>query len=128
MNPKLVPMRAALTITLSLPPKELSPNARVHWSKRSKLVKRCRMASFIVGRGIKPPKPFERASIQYTFYWPDKRSHDDDNAVASCKAYRDGLADAGIVADDAKFTTLPAVMRYDKTNPRLEIEVTEVPS
>ena len=46
---------------------------------------------------------------------------DDDNAAASCKAYRDGIAD-GLRMDDHGLTqaTTP-IMLVDKANPRLEI-------
>jgi len=39
----------------------------------------------------------------------------------------DGIADAGVVANDHDLTQLPAVQRIDKEHPRVEITITEVP-
>jgi Holliday junction resolvase RusA-like endonuclease len=62
--------------------------------------------------------------MQAVFYWPDKRRRDDDNASASLKAYRDGVADAGLVSDDSSIRALPAVLDMDKQNPRVQITLT----
>jgi crossover junction endodeoxyribonuclease RusA len=43
-------------------------------------------------------------SIHWEFHPKTATRPDDDNCIASCKAYRDGIADA-LGIDDAKFTT-----------------------
>ena len=60
-------------VFLPWPPKELSPNASIHWAKKAK---------------------FKKA-----FYPPDKRHRDADNMVAAIKSGLDGLADALMVND-----------------------------
>jgi hypothetical protein len=59
--------------------------------------------------------------MECVFYWPDRRKHDDDNASASGKGARDGIADAGLVRDDSSIRALPAIFEVDSANPRLEI-------
>lgn len=116
-----------VTVTLPLPAKCLSPNARVHWAKKAKATKNARFMAYIALAMPYPPR-WERATLGMTFYWPTKAAHDDDNAAASCKAYRDGIADAGIVANDRGISTLPPVMLHDKKNPRVVLTITNTPS
>ena len=107
------------TITLPLPARELSPNARVHWAKKSPITKAHRMKAQIqtdiclmIGDKI--------ASYQLFFFWKDKRRHDRDNASASCKAYLDGIADA-LNQDDSTFEFNGVRFAIDKENPRVEV-------
>lgn len=121
-----------LHVVLPLPPKELSPNARVHWSLRSRLVKAARARATEGARtalhfaGMAPPM-WERAYVKMIFYWPDKRRRDASNAAASTKAYEDGIEDAGVIANDEGFSFLPVEMQVDRENPRVEITVTHTP-
>jgi len=50
--------------------------------------------------------PFEGldgdCDVVLTFSPPDKRRYDDDNLIARCKAYLDGIADA-LGVDDSRF-------------------------
>lgn len=117
-----------MTITLPLPSRKLSPNARVHWRVRSKVTKSHRAkaeAEVIVAAneqgGVACRMMFN--AYRLTFYWPDKRLRDDDNAASSCKAYRDGIADALGVDDRTLRFHGPPEMLHDKLNPRLEVEL-----
>ena len=116
---------AEVRITLPLPARALSPNARQHWAAKAKAVKQARatakMAAIRATRG-KPPR-WERAEVRTTFYWPDRRRRDADNAISSCKALLDGIADAGIVLDDVGFILHPPAMTKDALNPRVEVVV-----
>jgi len=128
MNRATEPMDIAesLTLVLPIPNKILSPNARPHWAAKSKAVKAHRFdAKWLALKRTDKDACWEKATIRYTFYWPTKAKRDDDNAVAMCKAYRDGIADAGVVVNDSAFSTLPPVMLHDKKNPRLEIQITK---
>lgn len=93
-----------IDLTLPWPPKELSPNARVHWSKKSSAAKSYRSACYLLCRlaGIKPPAG--RALFSLEFIPPDKRRRDDDNCLASFKSGRDGVAQA-LGIDDSNFVT-----------------------
>ncbi|MEN6547925.1 MAG: endodeoxyribonuclease RusA [Armatimonadia bacterium] len=93
-----------MKIILPWPPKELSPNARSHWSKKAKAAKSYRHACRIItfASGIKAPDG--RVLLVLEFVPPNRQRRDDDNLVAAFKAGRDGIADA-LGIDDSRFTT-----------------------
>lgn len=63
------------------------------------------------------------ASYSLAFHHATHRNRDDDNAAASCKAYRDGIADA-LRTDDHNLTMASTpTMLVDPKNPRLEINL-----
>ncbi|WP_312905408.1 RusA family crossover junction endodeoxyribonuclease [Stutzerimonas nitrititolerans] len=98
-------------IILPWPPKELSPNARVHWAKKSKAAKQYRAECFLLTKkaGIAAPLADE-ILFALEFVPPDRRKRDDDNLLASCKALRDGVADA-LGIDDNRFITQLRISR-----------------
>ncbi len=72
----------------------------------------------------KPNKPFKKAVVKITYYFKTRIRHDPDNY--SGKFILDGLVKAGIIEDDS-FNNIRLELsgKYDKLNPRTEIEVTE---
>ena len=99
-----------LTATFDWPPKALSPNARGHWSKRAKAVKGYRKDCMILALMQKLNVYWEgEIHLHMAFSPPDNRRRDDDNMIASCKALRDGLADA-LGIDDSRFRLHSAVL------------------
>jgi crossover junction endodeoxyribonuclease RusA len=90
-------------IVLPWPPRELSPNARVHWARRAKAARAYREACYWLCKqaGIVAPKD-GRIALDVRFYPPSRRRRDDDNAIGSFKAGRDGIADA-LGVDDSRF-------------------------
>lgn len=96
-----------IAITLAWPSSVLSPNARVHWGKKSTAVKRAREAAAwsCMVAGIRPNDPDIPQTLKVTavFSPPDKRGRDDDNMLASCKAYFDGISKF-IGVDDSKWS------------------------
>jgi crossover junction endodeoxyribonuclease RusA len=104
-----------------LPSRVLSPNARVHWRVKAAAAAAHRRTAEIGARTAGPLPSWESATMQCVFYWPDKRRRDDDNAMSSTKAYRDGIADSAIVRDDSSIRALPTAFNVDKINPRLEL-------
>ena len=110
-----------MKLTLPLPAKELSPNKRVHWAIRARAVKAARdHASMLVRMaGGKHLPRFTRYTL--AFYLPDARRRDDDNLCASCKSYRDGIADGLGVDDHTLKRTGEVGIHIDRANPRLEI-------
>lgn len=73
--------------------------------------------------GINPN--YEKCKMTITYYFKDKRRHDPSNYD---KMLLDGLVEANIIKDDnydviQEFTTIG---KYDKENPRTEIEIKEV--
>lgn len=115
-----------ILVTLPLPPKELSPNARVHWARKQRVVREYRemakvAAQLAIGREAAPR--WERATVQATFYFRVRRRRDMDNLSGWCKQNFDGLADAGVVANDSGFTHLPVRVEIDRDRPRVELRV-----
>lgn len=93
--------KEAIVIDLPLPPDCLHPNARPHWAAKAKATKACRELACVVGRTKRPKTPFAAAAFRVTFWL--KRKRDYDGLLSFCKAYCDGLQDAGIVANDSDF-------------------------
>lgn len=68
---------------------------------------------------------YDKCKMKITYYFKDKRRHDPSNYD---KMLLDGLVEANIITDDnydviQEFTTIG---RYDKENPRVEIELEEI--
>lgn len=112
-------------ITMPWPPKALSPNARVHWSKRSKAVKAYRHACWALAKqaGLQA-LPDGELHLWITFFPPDRRHRDDDNMIAAFKSGRDGLADA-LGVDDKRFRIHPWVS--DQTGGVVKVRITAGP-
>ena len=84
----------SLTLTLPWPPKELSPNARLHWRVVAKAKKAYRAACGWTAkeqgaRRIEAGK----LHLSLTFFAPTRRAYDLDNALARMKSGFDGVAD-----------------------------------
>ena len=100
-----------LEITLPWPPKELSPNARLHWAKKSKAAKSYKRVcwALAVQAGAKTGIPWDGdIHLWIDFYPPDRRHRDDDNMISAFKSGRDGLAQA-LGVNDKRFRTHPYV-------------------
>ena len=70
----------------------------------------------------KPENPLDKAEVKLTYYFKTKGRRDPDNY--SGKFILDGLVKAGILADDSfNNIILKLCGRYDKDNPRTEIEI-----
>ncbi|MGC4014680.1 MAG: hypothetical protein QM755_09225 [Luteolibacter sp.] len=113
-----------MTIVLPIPHKRLSPNANAPgaWRAKSEQTKihreRAKLRT-LEALGGKKAKKYTRYSL--AFYFKTNRRRDDDNAAASCKAYRDGIAD-GLKMDDHHLSMCAApIMSVDASNPRVEI-------
>jgi crossover junction endodeoxyribonuclease RusA len=99
-------------LSLPWPPKVLSPNARTHWSVRSKAAKLYRSECYILAKQFIHAGGFAGLPADGTlhlwldFYPPDRRHRDDDNITAAFKSGRDGLAEA-LGINDKRFRTHP---------------------
>ena len=91
-------------IDLPWPPKELSPNARVHWTKKAKAAKAYRLECFILAKAAGITAPEGKILWTVEFFPPSRRAYDDDNLLARMKSARDGIADA-LGVDDRRFVT-----------------------
>ncbi|TYK53889.1 endodeoxyribonuclease RusA [Pseudomonas synxantha] len=93
-----------IDMTLPWPPKELSPNARVHWRQKHKHAKAYRRTCGLIALALDAPRLSGKKYFWVTFCPPNRRSYDDDNLLARFKAGRDGIAD-GLGIDDKNFVT-----------------------
>lgn len=93
-----------MELTLPWPPAACSPNARVHWARKSKAAKSYRAACHLLAKQAGIQAPVGDALLVLEFVPPDRRRRDDDNLLAMFKAGRDGLADA-LGIDDNVFAT-----------------------
>ena len=100
-----------IEIKLPLPDRRLSPNARTHWRSKAAATKALRQAArdaaAIAMRSTDEPLPMGAAKVTVTYRVADRRRRDRDNLLAMLKAAFDGIADAGLVEDDADFTYAP---------------------
>lgn len=117
-----------LTITLPLPDKCMSPNARTHWWPKQKATAKHRNASYISALvalaevGEKAPQ-WKSASFQATWFKRTKHKLDQTNATGMLKAAEDGLEDAGIVENDSGVEWAPHEFKVDKADPRIELTI-----
>lgn len=90
-------------IELPWPPKELSPNKRLHWAKRNpiKVVYRdaCHVRAYNAKLSVPADGPIP---ITIDFYPPDRRHRDADNMIIAFKAGQDGIAN-GLGVNDRRF-------------------------
>ena len=93
-----------IDMTLPWPPKELSPNARVHWRQKHKHAKAYRRTCGLIALALDASRLTGKKYFWVTFCPPNRRSYDDDNLLARFKAGRDGIAD-GLGIDDKNFIT-----------------------
>jgi crossover junction endodeoxyribonuclease RusA len=91
------------SIFLPWPDKRLSPNARQHWASLARAKKAAKRAAYYTALEAGLGKiEAETISVRVSFFPPDRRPRDTDNAFASCKAAFDGIAQA-IGIDDSKW-------------------------
>lgn len=115
-------------LTLPWPPKDLSPNARLHWSKKSKAAKAYRHACYMLAiqAGAHAGITWDGdIHLWMDFYPPDRRHRDDDNMIAAFKSGRDGLAQA-LGVDDKRFRIHPYVK--DQIGGMIKVRFTEGPT
>lgn len=113
-----------MTIVLPIPAPILSPNGRGHWTRKHKATKAARQLARLTTQsalqGDTPPR-VSRYRLRYCH--GVRRLRDDDNAIAMTKAYRDGIADALGIDDNALRIDGPPELHIDPANPRLEIQL-----
>lgn len=110
-----------MRITLPWPPKELSPNARLHWSKlaRAKKAYRAACAWSAKEQGASRIEA-DKLHLSLTFYPPTRRAFDLDNALARMKSGLDGLADV-LGVDDSRWSL--SIARAETIGGMVKVEV-----
>ena len=96
-------------ITLSWPPKQLSPNARVHHQQKARVAKKYKADCYILTKQavVELPKN-DKLHLFVDFYQPDHRHRDQDNMEAAMKSAYDGIAKA-LGVNDRRFVIHPLV-------------------
>jgi hypothetical protein len=123
----------AVTITLPLPDRDVSQNARTGNSRiaavlKSKKVRQHRnaanmMMKVAIGRGMLEGAGRPMGYSLKHYFKSEAWMRDEDNADGACKAYRDGICDA-LRIDDKYFTKMELSKRLiDKEHPRVEITI-----
>lgn len=104
---------------------ELSPNARVHHMERAKSVRAARLMAKIFTDPAPPGFDAAHATVRIAIGWSKGRKEmDGDNALASCKAFLDGVAD-GLGVTDKRWTYPPvSQVRAGKNEPSGYVEIT----
>lgn len=118
----------SITILLPLPVRKLSPNARVHWAEKAKLVKASRRVASIASLealNLRRPPGWLKAKMEVKAYFKTLTFPDPDNFIASLKSSIDGIADSGIILDDKALWPERPVFKKDAENPRIEITITK---
>lgn len=120
-------MAEALLLTVSIPPRTLSANARAHWAVKMKATKKTRIESWasvqIAMHEQQVKGGWKTADCQVVWFARDARRRDKDNLLHSLKATFDGLVDGGLLVDDAGITHLPLSIEIDPTRPRVELHL-----
>ncbi len=112
-----------LRVVLPIPPAALSQNARVHHQKKARAYAQYRRLAWAKAREHGRPPRLTRASVQVVWYKRTAAHMDGDNALAHLKAAFDGLADAGVVENDADFVYPPVRFEKDAASPRVELVI-----
>lgn len=96
-------------LTIPFPPKELSPNKRLHWAVKSRVTKKYRSDCYLLAKMQKLTIDWGGdIHIFIDIYRPDRRYRDEDNIIASLKSGLDGIADA-LGVNDRRFRIHPFV-------------------
>lgn len=102
-----------LTLKLKWPPRGLSPNARLNVFSKNNLFQRAKLEAFqacrlamiqanvpaIMPKGGKSLQTGGHLNMALICTPPLLRYHDEDNLIANCKAYFDGIAEAAQIND-----------------------------
>jgi crossover junction endodeoxyribonuclease RusA len=118
-----------LRITLdALPPAELSPNSRLHWTQQRKAKAKIADDVMILAMEAKQEDwdkyPLEKATVTFRFGLPDRRRRDPDNLLASCKTHLDALVGILLKDDSWKNVSLQVECFPSPKKPLTIIEVT----
>ena len=125
-----------IQITLPWPSSDLHAHAsgfRGSQWKKIRATKEARQTAFILAKKSMVESDWkapERAYIAYRFYEPDHRQRDQGNLIQMCKAFCDGIVDAGVIYGDhsSVLQIVGCVSDWsDKKNPRVVITLNEAP-
>ncbi len=116
-----------IDLILPWPPKELSPNARLHWSKVAAAKRKYRTACWAMTLEAEthfvPKKPDSKLRVHLLFIAPDRRNYDLDGLLSRMKSGLDGVADA-LKVNDKRFR--PSIDISDDIGGMVKVQITEM--
>ncbi|MDZ4250935.1 MAG: hypothetical protein U0990_12740 [Candidatus Nanopelagicales bacterium] len=121
-----------MIFTLPFPPRELSPNARPHYMKRSRILgdykNYCQILALKARREAEAQGqtfPLDPVDCYLTFVLGSKRRRDTDNLVAQFKGGIDAIVRARILTDDSSdvLTLKEPAIEYGPPAVRVRLEV-----
>ena len=122
-----------ITIVLPLPPKVLQPNCTIATPggrfAKAAATKRCRrLACKAIEEECIDSAPWLLVKVWPVFYFAINRRRDVGNAIASLKAYEDGVIDSGLVPDDdiVHWKLQPPEFLIDKEYPRVMLKIERI--
>jgi crossover junction endodeoxyribonuclease RusA len=117
-----------ITITLPVPHRCLSPNARPHWRTKARAKKAQRDAAYLLALEAQGTTYRQWPTVLVDVKWYGRTrtalNMDADNAIATLKGSVDGLQDAGLIVNDNGVRWGDITPGVDKANPRVELVVT----
>ncbi len=138
MNEQRPAPRLAQELTVRIPGRPPTANARRHWhaiAKDNETWKHTTMISagwakhdWEARHGLKWA-PLRHADVRVTFGLASRRAHDLDNLIGSIKPELDGIVAAGILIDDSirVIRSVSFGWTLSKNDPYTEFEIVEVP-
>lgn len=110
----------ALTLCLPVPCAALRPNdGHAHWSAVHRARKSAKARASLITRSLAGPAP-ALVPTSYSLIYHTRNRWDEDNAVASAKAYLDGIASA-LSVNDRTFRLRSVSHVTDSKSPHVEI-------
>lgn len=110
-----------LVIVLPIPVLAVRPNnGNLHWSKVRKAKKEAKTRATLMTLELVNGRPAPCAVAYSLVYYFEATMWDDDNAIASVKAYLDGIC-AALGMDDRHLRFRELIRRSDRQCPRLEM-------
>ena len=89
------------TLTLPhLPPKELSPNRKLHWAVKSPATRTAREETGWIAKSEYKGETMQKVRVNYLFRTKSRICRDCDTLIRCCKPIIDGLVDAKVFKDD----------------------------
>ena len=119
-----------IKLTIPLDPTGLSLNRwhSHHWSKKAQLKSEWTEAVQWIASLKHNGLPLKKPAVTLTCYFRTRHKRDKDNFSIVAKVVLDGLTRAGVIDDDNSeaIDLRPLEFDYDKSKPRVEIELRQV--
>lgn len=113
-----------LTISVPVPPVELSKNGRANPWDRNRIYQEHKMlARNEVNRQLVSGTPSYTGPVQVIAIWYAHRRPfpDRDNAIERLAAAQDAAQDTGLIANDRQIESYRVIYSLDRDNPRVEL-------